>query len=39
MYIHEVNELNQTGIHADEALVPERNPSEIFIVIEYFKKL
>jgi len=39
MYIHEVNELGQTGVYADEPLVPERNPSEIYVVIEYFKKL
>jgi len=39
MYIHEVNELVQTGVHANEPLVPERNPSEFYIVTEYFKKL
>ena len=38
MYI-QVNELGQTGVHADEPLVPERNPSEIYIVTEYFNKL
>jgi hypothetical protein len=39
MYIHEISDVGQTGIHADEPLVPERNSSEIYIVIEYFKKL
>ena len=31
--------MGQTGIHAEEPLVPERHPSETYIVTEYFKKL
>jgi hypothetical protein len=31
MYIHEVNDVGQTGIHADEPLVFELNPCEIDI--------
>jgi hypothetical protein len=37
--VHEGNDVGQTGIHADEPLMPERNFSEIYIVTEYFKKL
>jgi hypothetical protein len=30
MCIHEVNDVVQTGMHADEPLVPERNPFESY---------
>jgi hypothetical protein len=39
MYIHEVHDVEQPEMHADELLVPERIPSEIYIVTDYFKKL
>jgi hypothetical protein len=37
--MHEVSDVEQTAIHADESLVPERNPSENDIVIEYLKNV
>lgn len=37
MYIHEVNDVGQTGIHADEPLVFELNPCEIDIFMNVWK--